>query len=334
MTKVTTSILGQDATVATQHAPTAGSRRTDFWAVVLAGGEGVRLRPLVRSALGDERPKQYVPIFGGRTLLGQTLDRVGIGFPVDRTIVVTMERHAAYTAEEFTGAPHPHIFAQPADRGTAAAILAPTSEIARRNPEATVAVFPSDHYIPSGHPFIAHVAEVGTWIDAHPDRIVLLGAQATEPEVEYGWIEPGEQLGDMTTGPIRAVRQFWEKPSLARAERCLRAGHLWNTSVVIGKAEALLKAGRQGTPEIIDALAEATPSAGIGDHARALQHAYERMPKANFSRSVLEACPDSLAVARLPRLAWTDLGSPRRVMEVMDHLGIRPPWADRLTASA
>jgi mannose-1-phosphate guanylyltransferase len=330
----TTSIPGPEDTFTTQRTPMPGSRRTDFWAVVLAGGEGVRLRPLVRSALGDERPKQYVPILGSRTLLGQTLDRVGIGFAVDRTIVVTMEQHAAYTAEELTGCPRPHVFAQPADRGTAAAILAPTSEVARRDPAATVAVFPSDHYIPSGHAFIGYVAEVGTWIDAHPDRIVLLGAQATEPEVEYGWIEPGEKLGDVTTGPIRAVRRFWEKPSLARAERCLRAGHLWNTSVVIGKAEALLKAGRRGTPEIIDALAEAVPSAEIGDHARVLQHAYERMPKANFSRSVLEACPDALAVARLRRLAWTDLGSPRRVIEVMDRLGIRPPWADRLTASA
>jgi hypothetical protein len=179
-----TSIPGPEGTFAAQRTSTPTSRRTDFWAVVLAGGEGVRLRPLVRSALGDERPKQYVPIFGRRTLLGQTLDRVGIGFPVNRTIVVTMERHAEYIAEEFTGCPHPHIFAQPADRGTAAAILAPTSEIARRDPDATVAY------------------------------------------------------------------------------------------------------------------------------------------------------PDSLAVARLPRLAWTDLGSPRRVMAVMDHLGIRPPWADRLTASA
>jgi mannose-1-phosphate guanylyltransferase len=330
----TTSIPGQEDTFTTQRTPAPGSQRTDSWAVVLAGGEGVRLRPLVRSALGDERPKQYVPIFGGRTLLGQTLDRVGIGFAVNRTIVVTMERHAEYTAGELTGAPYPHNFAQPADRGTAAAILAPTSEIARRDPDATVAVFPSDHYIPSDDAFMAHVAEVGAWIDAHPARIVLLGAQPTEPEVEYGWIEPGEKLGDVTTGPIRAVRHFWEKPSLARAERCLRAGHLWNTSVVIGKAEALLKAGRRGAPEIIDALAEAVPSAEIGDHARALQHAYERMPKANFSRSVLEACPDSLAVARLPRLAWTDLGSPRRVIELMDRLGIRPPWADRLTASA
>src|SRR5215510_5995574 len=31
---------------------TATGRRRDFWAIVLAGGEGVRLRPLVRRALG------------------------------------------------------------------------------------------------------------------------------------------------------------------------------------------------------------------------------------------------------------------------------------------
>ena len=149
------SIPGQEGIFATQRTVTPGSPRMDFWAIVLAGGEGVRLRPLVRTALGDERPKQYVPIFGRRTLLGQTLDRVRIGFPLDRTIVVTMERHAEYIAEEITGATHPHIFAQPADRGTAAAILAPTSEIARRDPGATVAIFPSDHYIPSDDVFMA-----------------------------------------------------------------------------------------------------------------------------------------------------------------------------------
>ena len=330
----TTSIPGQQGTFATQRTTTPGSPRMDFWAVVLAGGEGVRLRPLVRTAVGDERPKQYVPIFG-RPHAARPNPRPGQDRlprrPDDR-------RHDGAARRVHRGGahrcPHPHIFAQPADRGTAAAILAPTSEIARRDPDATVAVFPSDHYIPSDDVFMAHVAEVGAWIDAHPARIVLLGAQPTEPEVEYGWIEPGENLGDVTTGPVRAVRQFWEKPSRARAERCLRAGHLWNTSVVIGKADALLKVGRRGAPEIIDALAEAPPSAGIGDHPPVLQPAYERMPKANFSRSVLEACPDSLAVARLPRLAWTDLGSPRRVIEVMDRLGIRPPWADRLSASA
>jgi len=302
-----------------------------MWAIVLAGGEGVRLRPLVRQALGEERPKQYVPLLGDRTLLRQTLDRVELGIPGERVIVVTMKQHAAYTAAEFAGGPAPHLLAQPSDRGTAAAIVYPACLIATEDPEAIAAVFPSDHFIGSGALFMAYVAEVGTWVAQHPERLVLLGAQATTAEVEYGWIEPGEWLGDLTTGPVRAVRQFWEKPTLVRATRCLHAGHLWNTSIIVGAARTLLQACRRGIPEIADALAGLATRAGTAEEGAAAQAVYERIPKANFSRSVLEACPELLAVARLPRLAWSDLGSPRRVLEVMERLGDRPAWAAALT---
>ena len=71
------------------------------WAIVLAGGEGLRLRPLVRQVLGDDRPKQYVRLLGARTLLRQTLDRIGLAIPETRTLVVTVRHHAGYVAEEF-----------------------------------------------------------------------------------------------------------------------------------------------------------------------------------------------------------------------------------------
>ena len=74
--------------------------RDHLWAVVLAGGEGVRLQPLVRHVCGDERPKQYVPLLGSRSLLRQTVDRAARLVPADRTIVVTLQDHAAYVAAE------------------------------------------------------------------------------------------------------------------------------------------------------------------------------------------------------------------------------------------
>ena len=101
-----------------------------------------------------------------------------------------------------------------------------------------------------------HVIEVAAWVSNNPERLVLLGAEATSAEVEYGWIEPDEGLGDLSTGPIRAVRQFWERPAVARARACLKAGHLWNTSVMVGKVAALLQAGWQALPELSDRLAK------------------------------------------------------------------------------
>lgn len=297
------------------------------WAVVLAGGEGRRLRSLLRQVLGADRPKQYVRLLGPHTLLRQTLDRVSLAIPGPRTLVVTVRQHARYISEEFAGAPHPTILAQPFDRGTAAGVLYPAHWIAWRNPEATIAVFPADHFLLGEACFMAHVAEVAAWVAKNPERLVLLGAQPTSPEVEYGWIEPDEGLGDLSTGPIRAVRQFWDRPAVARARACLKAGHLWNTSVLVGKVAALLQAGWQALPELSDRLARIEPFVGTPEEADAVRQAYELMPKASFSREVLEACPDMLAVSRLPRIVWSDLGSPHRVMEALTRMRLRPEWA-------
>ena len=82
-----------------------------LWAVVLAGGEGVRLRPLVRRMCGDERPKQFVPLLGTRTLLRQTLDRVRLLIPPERTMVVALESHTRYLAQEFGERSGPNVVA-------------------------------------------------------------------------------------------------------------------------------------------------------------------------------------------------------------------------------
>lgn len=297
------------------------------WAVILAGGEGMRLRPLVRRMLGADRPKQYVRLLGQQTLLRQTLDRVSLAIPEERTLVVTVRRHAGYIAEEFSGGTHPRILAQPLDRGTAAGVLYPAHWIAWRNPEATVAIFPSDHFLLGETSFMAHVAEVVAWVEKHPERLVLLGAPPSSPEVEYGWIEPGEALGDVSTGPVRAVRQFWEKPSVARARACLESGHLWNTSVLVGKVAALVQTGWQALPGLSDRLAHIEPFVGTPEEADAVRQAYELMPRANFSKDVLETAGDAIAVSRLPRIVWSDLGSPHRVMEALTRMRIRPEWA-------
>jgi mannose-1-phosphate guanylyltransferase len=302
--------------------------------VILAGGEGMRLRSMVRQVLGADRPKQYVRLLGARTLLRQTLDRVSLAIPYERTLVVTVRQHAGYMAEEFASAPRPRILAQPLDRGTAAGVLYPAHWIAWRNPEATVAIFPSDHFLLGEGSFMAHVAEVAGWVERRPERLVLLGAQPASPEVEYGWIEPEAALGELSTGPVRAVRQFWEKPSVARARACLAAGHLWNTSVLVGKVATLVQTGWQALPELSDRLAHIEPFVGTGDEADAVRQAYELMPRANFSRDVLEVCSDALAVSRLPRIVWSDLGSPHRVMEALTRMRIRPEWAETLAPSA
>ena len=300
--------------------------RGQLWAVVLAGGEGRRLWAFTRRLYGQERPKQYAVLVGTRSLLRQTLDRVALAVSAERTIVVTKRSHAPYIATEFARPSVPQLLVQPEDRGTAAGILLPAHWIHRRDPEATVAVFPSDHFILEEAAFMDHVTEVAAFVGGDVQGIVLLGAPPTEPETDYGWIEPGEPVGQTRTGPVWRVARFWEKPSSEVACSCLARGCLWNTLIIISKVSALIEAGRHCLPKLHDRLAHIAPFLGTDDEPWAIQQAYALAPKANFSRSILEHYPPSLSVSRLPAITWSDWGTPDRILESLRRAGASALW--------
>ena len=303
-----------------------------LWAVVLAGGEGVRLRSLVRHLCGDERPKQFSPLLGTRTLLRQTLDRVGLLIPPERTVLVTLQAHARYLDREFGDRPRPNILPQPENRGTAAGILLAAQWIETRDPGATLVCFPSDHLVLEEAAFMAHVAKVAAFVGRQPKWIVLLGAQPSQPETEYGWIEPGERVGGTGQDPVYGIRRFREKPSKEGAEALMAGGALWNTFVFAARATVLLEAGRECVPALYDRLARLRAFAGSEHERWAVRHAYALAPTVNFSRSILEAYPQMLAVSKLPGVTWCDLGSPERVVKMLTRLGVSAPWLAMYTA--
>ncbi|HKA04946.1 MAG TPA: sugar phosphate nucleotidyltransferase, partial [Acidimicrobiales bacterium] len=158
-----------------QPAPAADAPLRDLWAVVLTGGETARLRPLVAELCGDQRPKQYAALLDSRALLRQTLDRVGRRVPTERTVVVAVESQAADLTEHCRGPRGPHVLLQPHDRGTAAGVLLPAHWIGARDPEATMAVFPSDHFVLEEERFVEVVDAVSGFVARHPSWIVVLG---------------------------------------------------------------------------------------------------------------------------------------------------------------
>jgi mannose-1-phosphate guanylyltransferase len=309
----------------------------DLWAVVLAGGQGLRLRALTRRVCGDERPKQFAPLLGSRSLLRATLDRAGLAIPSARTVVVAHASHAGYLADERARGPLPRLLVQPADRGTAAAILLAAHWVSWRDPEATIALFPSDHFVGSEREFMDRVLGVAAFVQAHPGWMVLLGAAPGGPETEYGWIEPGAAVGEVIGEPVHRVLRFVEKPARDEAEAMLAGGWLWNTLVLLVRLPTLLAAGRQALPVLSERLARIEPFADSDDEAWAVQQAYRLASEANFSRAVLEGCAPILAVSRLPAaVRWSDWGTPDRVLRSLRGAKVVPPWlsdADRRGAA-
>ena len=129
----------------------------DAWGIVLAGGEGSRLSRLTRYIAGDQCPKQFCKVTGGRTLLGQTLARIAPLIAPERTVVVCNRAHAGYLCRDLPG-PVPQALLQPSNKGTGPGILWPVHWVSWRDPEAIVAVFPSDHFVLEQRVFLAYVA--------------------------------------------------------------------------------------------------------------------------------------------------------------------------------
>lgn len=300
------------------------SCRDDRWALILAGGEGARLRSLTRRISGDERPKQFCPVIGRDCLLEQTRLRAAQLIAPDRTLLVLTQAHERFYAPLLRGADPGSLVVQPVGRGTAPAIFYGLLRIAAVSPAAAVAVLPSDHWVSDDARFMAHVMSAFLVADSHPDRVVLLGIGPDTAETEYGWIEPGERL---LPGGVRRVRRFWEKPTSAVARQLLVRGCLWNSFVMVAPVATLLALFRRALPAVATTFGPVREAAGTRAEGVAARHVYARLESADFSRAVLTPNPAHLAVLPVTDVGWSDLGQPGRVAAVLDAIRVAPDRA-------
>jgi mannose-1-phosphate guanylyltransferase len=309
--------------------PTTGGDLGTTRVLILAGGDGVRLRPLVRRLFGDDRPKQFAAVVGGESLLAQTRRRAALFVAPEHTEIVLTRHHAPYYRNLVNDAPASSFLIQPENRGTGTAVLYALLRLAKRQPRGPVVVMPSDHWVSDDAAFMAHVATAVGVVEAHPDVVVLLGIAPARPESDYGWIEPSEPVFERWTD-LRAVRSFVEKPAPEVASLLQSQGFLWNSFVVIGQVQSLLLQFALALPDLVDAFVPVWTALGSPSEGAVIERLYRDMPDADLSRDVFAKQPGMLAVLPIVGVSWDDLGSPARVLAVREKAAGRLPSRDRL----
>ncbi len=296
------------------------------WNIVLAGGEGERVKPLVQRWLGRPRPKQYCAFVGTRSMFQHTVDRVTQLSPADCAVVVAAHHHWPDVESQLRGRPIGKLLLQPANRDTAAGVFLPLSYVWGRHPQATVVVHPSDHFIFPAHRFLDTVRHAIASVDATPDQMLVLGVQPDRLETEYGWIERGPALTGPPGHPVHAMSSFLEKPSAELADAALRGGALWNTLVLAAKADTLWQAGYACFPDMMPLFERLASAWDRPGERAALEAIYQVMPAYNFSSHFLQRLPDRVAVMELTGVLWSDWGKPERIVETIRRIGKTPAF--------
>jgi mannose-1-phosphate guanylyltransferase len=302
------------------------------YGIVLAGGTGERLRAVTEGRQGDHRPKQFCTFTGTRSMLQHTLDRVKTVVPHQNVFTVITSGQERFLPDALTTAPPGRIFTQPADRGTAAAVLLPLTAIYERDPDAAVMIFPCDHFVyPEGR-FLEYVVATYRLCRRFRQSLVVLGAAPTSPETDYGWVMTEDPVGNGTS-PLLQVGRFIEKPSPEEAKRMLRLGGFWSTMVVAARARTLWDLSWKVLPEVMpqfDTLRGVLHAirTGLVDREQeqiAIDHVYQRIEAASFSSDVMQRATDSTLLFPMQDVQWSDWGRIKRVAATLRQLGLRSP---------
>jgi len=283
--------------------------------VIMAGGKGERLWPLVRS----EIPKVCLPapstarqagvsIDGTHTLLGATLKRIQ---PLmrrgDALLIVTTAPQAQAVRAVLPAQVRRSLLVEPEGKNTAACIALAAATLAQRDPTSVMAVLPADHWIRQASAFRKSLLAAIEWASTD-ERIVTIGVRPTRIHPGLGHLCPGSLLGIRHGCRVFHLTRFVEKPSHRVAQRLLSQRRtMWNAGMFIGRVTTFLELMQQWLPHHARQLIPLGPVVGRSAFQRTAASAYRRLRAVSFDDGVMVHLRNGCVVEG--DFTWEDLGS-------------------------
>ncbi len=272
------------------------------YALILAGGSGQRFWPISRDAL----PKQLLKLFGDKTLLEMTVERLDGLVPKENIIILTNKQQETAVRKLLPKLPKENIIAEPEKRDTAPAIALGVGWVVSRDPSATMMVLPADHLIKDQKEFqrvltnAMLAAEVG-------QSLVTIGIKPTWACPSYGYVERGRRasLPGVDDQAVYEVARFREKPNPDLAEHFLSQGTFtWNAGMFIWTIPAIFSELSRHCPALADFVSELRNSK---DFSATVSKQFNKMPKLSIDYALMERASRVLNIEAT--FDWDDVGN-------------------------
>jgi len=278
------------------------ARLSDLVPFIMAGGTGTRFWPLSTA----DRPKQFLDLFGDRSLLRMSFDRLAGLVPPDRIFVLTSKDFVLEVRSQLPELPPQNVIGEPLRKDTGAAVALGAVLCARRFENAVMAVLTSDHLIEPVEEF--HRAMHSAACAARESgALYTFGIEPDYPASAFGYLERGERVLDDAGVEHYRLLRFHEKPSTEMARSYLETGRfLWNSGMFVWTVDAILEEIGRQLPDHLTVLEGAVERDGKEDWDDSLRTAFESLEPVSIDYGVMENAVNVRCI-RAP-FSWEDVG--------------------------
>lgn len=265
--------------------------------VILAGGAGSRLWPMSTEA----QPKQFQKLVSEKTMLQETYERIAFA-GIEHIYVSTNEEYVHLVREQLPQVPADHIIAEPILRDTAPCIGLAAATIAKKDPDAVMAVVYADHLVQDAKEFEQKL-KVAVNLAAEQGTFNIIEVKAKYPNVNLGYVKIGAKLEDRDDVEIYAFEAFKEKPDYETAKRFVASySYLWNTGYYVWRVSSILEAFAQHLPQTHAQLMAIQNGGSIQEH-------YPLCDKISIDYGIMEKLDPSKVRIIPADLGWSDIGT-------------------------
>lgn len=287
----------------------------NHYVLILAGGAGIRLWPLSKTAM----PKQFLDVLNvGKSLLQLTYERYARFFDKENIYIVTHEDYEPIVKKQISGIQDANLLLEPSSKNTLSSVAYGAFKLYGLNKQANIIITPADQLIQNEELFVEDMYKALNFTD-QIKALVTVGIKPTYPNTNFGYIQ---QSATEAVPGIYKVKTFTEKPNQEIAQAFLDSGDfLWNSGIFVWRAKNIIDNLEKYLSETFEIFDEIRSTLNTEEERNAINKIYPFCVNSSLDTFILEKLQN---VYVLPaKFGWTDIGSWGSVYENLekDYLG-------------
>lgn len=282
--------------------------------VIFAGGVGTRLWPLSRK----NSPKQFEKIFGDKSTLQETIERLQPDFSPSDIYIATGMRYEKIVREQLSSLPHENFIFEPEMRDVGPAIGLVASRLAHDFPDEPIAILWSDHMVKNAQRFRTVLLRAQNLVKEKKSEFVFIAQKARFANQNMGWIELGEHIDTQDEVGLYAFQRLCYRPTLSQAESFLaNKNYVWNLGYFVTTPRTLVSLYQKFVPEMYKDLEKIQNAYGTASYEETLKNIYEKLEKISFDDAILVKLSPTTITVLSSDLGWSDVGAWEALKEAL-----------------